>query len=92
MQQVINILIFNFISIMIFTVIYMYLPKNSFTKIYNNEEFTLIDYFSYSTTIQAGIGLSDMTRNNQYAIVVTTIQQLVYMTSYALVVYLLIKI
>jgi hypothetical protein len=61
MERVIKTVVFHIICIIIFTFMY-YSVKDDFEGQFN-EKLTLIDYFGLSTTIQAGVGISDIHPN-----------------------------
>jgi len=77
---------FHFICILFFSLLYFFL-KNNFQK-HINQEFTLLDYFLLSTTIQAGVGISNMYPNTDIGKTLMIIQQLIKITTHVFTVYI----
>lgn len=74
MKRVVKIFIFNVSCICIFAMFY-YQFRDHF-DCQTNQELTLLDYFTLSTTIQAGVGLSDIYPVSVYGKILTITQQM----------------
>jgi hypothetical protein len=80
MKQILSAILLNFISIFIFGCIYIYL-KDEF--IYNESDkisklknkIQIIDIIMYTTTIQSGVGLTNIMPNTSISKFFTIIQQ-----------------
>ena len=77
---------FHFICILIFALFYYYLKDHFQRQI--KEEFTLLDYFLLSTTIQAGVGISDIYPISFYGKLLMIIQQLLKITTHVFTIYI----
>jgi len=98
MKEIFGALLLNFISICIFCTIYFYL-KDDF--IYNisekfsnlklnsnfNEKVKLIDIIMYTTSIQAGVGLTNIMPNTFQSKFFTIIQQYLMISSNLIILY-----
>jgi hypothetical protein len=89
MRVVIGTIIFNFICISIFCMIYFYLKEGFINNDTSKDEIELIDFIMFTTTVQAGVGITSLTPNSVSTKVVATIQQLIMITSYVFVLYLI---
>ena len=69
--------IFNIILVILFSIIYTLLPENNFKSIKPKHDLTYLDFLFYSTTIQAGVGLPDITAYSPLATFVALIQQII---------------
>jgi len=88
MIRVIKLAVFNYLAIVFFTVIYYNMQHGSFSKIGKpNVSPSLTDIFSYTTSIQAGVGLPDISCESQSAKLAVTIQQLVMIMSNIFIIY-----
>ena len=88
MIRVFATIFFNFICIGIFCIIYLYLKdefinnnalKNNALK---NNDIDIMDFILFSTTIQAGVGITSLSPNSFSTKLVATIQQIIMITSY----------
>lgn len=68
---------FNIVIIIIFSIIYNLIPENNFKSIKPKDKLTYLDFLFYSTTIQAGVGLPDITAYSSLATFAALIQQLI---------------
>jgi hypothetical protein len=89
MKQILAAILLNFISIFIFGCIYLYL-KDDF--IYNEpsnlkNKIQIIDLIMYSSTIQSGVGLTNLTPNSFKAKFFTIIQQYLLISSHFFILY-----
>jgi hypothetical protein len=80
---------FNFLCIFFFGMIYIYL-KNEFIN-NNNFDIKLIDIMMFSTTVQSGVGLTNLFPKSFNAKLVTIIQQLTMICSYVIILYIIAK-
>ena len=90
MRIVFATIFFNFLCIIFFGMIYLYL-KNEFINNANKNAIKLIDIIMFSTTIQAGVGLSNLLPNSFNSKLVTIIQQLTMICSYVFILYIITK-
>jgi len=80
MKQILSAILLNFISILIFCMIYIFL-KDDFIyiesdKINNlNKKIQIIDLIMYTSTIQSGVGLTNLMPNSFKVKVFTIMQQ-----------------
>jgi hypothetical protein len=73
--------LFNIIFIVIFSFIYMYISTDNFAALQPKDKITYIDLIFYSTTIQSGVGLSDINAVTDLAKILSMIQQLIMLAS-----------
>ncbi len=89
MKLVIRTLIFHLFCIIIFAYLYLYMEDQfelSFkTKKQENKSF--LDYFLLSTTIQAGVGYSDMYPVSYYSKFAVIVQQFLMMMTHIITLY-----
>ncbi len=86
MKIVIRTVLFHFLCIIFFSLVYFYF-KGDFQ---NNmkEEFSFLDYFYLSTTIQAGVGMSNMYPISVYSKIIMIIQQIIMIMAHVLTFYI----
>lgn len=89
MKIVIGTIFFNFLCIIFFGMIYIYLKKEFINN--NNSDIKLIDIIMFSTSVQAGVGLTNLFPNSFNAKLVTIIQQLTMICSYVIILYIIAK-
>lgn len=87
MKIVIRTVFFHFLCILIFAIFY-YNFKDHFQHNIKNEEFTLFDYILLSTTIQAGVGISDIYPISFYAKLLMIVQQLIMIMTHVFTLYI----
>jgi hypothetical protein len=75
MKLVIKTVLFHILCILIFAFFYYYFKDHFKRQI--KEEFTVLDYFFLSTTIQAGVGISDIYPISFYGKIIMIIQQFI---------------
>lgn len=93
MKIVFATIFFHFLCIIFFAIIYIYLRKG-FVKNVNSSlknDINLIDIIMFTTTIQAGVGLTNLIPNSLNLKLVTIIQQLTMICSYVFVLYMITK-
>jgi hypothetical protein len=86
MKIVIRTVFFHFICILIFALFY-YNFKDHFQR-QIKEQFTLLDYILLSTTIQAGVGISDIYPISFYGKIIMIIQQLIMIMTHVFTLYI----
>ena len=87
MKIVIRTVCFHFFCILIFA--YLYFNFRDDFQIQNKEELTTIDYIFLSTTIQAGVGISDVYPISFYGKVIMIIQQLIMIMTHVFTLYII---
>lgn len=88
MKRVIQTLIIHIVCILLFTFLYAYSSihfnnnkQNKFNDYSHESKLdSMIDFLLFSTTIQAGVGISDMLPISVYGKILTITQQLIMMT------------
>jgi hypothetical protein len=75
MKLVIRTVLFHILCILIFASFYYYFNDHFKSQI--KEEFTFLDSFFLSTTIQAGVGISDIYPISFYGKIIMIIQQFI---------------
>lgn len=86
MKIVIRTVFFHFLCIIFFGILYLYL-KDDFTE---KQDVTLglIDYLLLSTTIQAGVGISDIYPTSFYGKITMIIQQFILISTHVFTIYI----
>lgn len=87
MRIVIRTVLFHFLCILFFAVIYLRMKDNFVKSKEKEDKDQLIDYLLLSTTIQAGVGVSDIYPISYYGKVVMIIQQLVMICTHVFTIY-----
>ena len=87
MQLFLKTIYFNMFCIAIFTTIY-YSLDTQFDNLIKNQKNSLIDFFQLSTTIQAGVGVSNLTPNSTYSKTALIAQQFIMLTSHLFSLYI----
>ena len=80
--------LFNLICLIFFSFVYMSISSDNFAALQPKDKITYIDLIFYSTTIQSGVGLSDINAVSDLAKILSMIQQLIMIAS----VFILIKV
>jgi hypothetical protein len=88
MKYVFRALVFHLICIVIFFFIYWYLENHFIIDNKSKENVKNIDFLLLSTTIQTGVGLSDVHPVTLLSKICLIIQQLVMLSSHILTLYL----
>ena len=78
--------IFHILCIFIFALFYYYFRDDFKTEV--KENFTLLDYIFLSTTIQSGVGLTDIYPIDFYGKLIMIIQQLVLIMTHVFTIYI----
>ena len=87
MKIVIRTVIFHFSCIIVFGILYYYLRDDFAEKEGVNLE--IIDYALLSTTIQAGVGISELYPTSFYGKIAMIIQQLIMLSTHIFTIYIL---
>lgn len=89
MKLVLRTLIFHLISIIAFAYIYFYLSEHfqSYNEERNKQYTSCLDYFLLSTTIQVGVGISDLYPISQYSKIAVIIQQFIMLMTHIITLY-----
>ena len=85
MKIVIRTVFFHILCIVIFGLLYYYFRDDFKTQV--KEEFTILDYLFLSTTIQSGVGLTDIYPIAFYGKLMMIIQQLVMIMTHVFTIY-----
>lgn len=86
MKIVIRTVLFHFSCIIVFGILYFYLKEDFAEKEEANLE--IIDYVLLSTTIQAGVGVSDLYPTTFYGKLTMIIQQLLMICTHVFTIYI----
>ena len=86
MRLAIKTIVFHFLCILLFTLLYFNFKDNFNTQ--QKDEFTMLDSFFLSTTIQAGVGLSDVFPISSYGKIIMIVQQLSMIMTHVFTLYL----
>ena len=91
MRILLNSVGFHVFSLILFTFIYYSLPSGNFTIPNKNKQLLLLDYFNLSTTIQAGVGITQIIPITYLAQTTMSAQQLLLIIGNVTIVYQLIN-
>lgn len=86
MKIVIRTVLFHFLCIIFFGILYLYFKDDFVEKKDVNKG--LIDYLLLSTTIQAGVGISDIYPTSFYGKITMIIQQFVMISTHVFTIYI----
>lgn len=78
--------IFHILCIFIFALFYYYFRDDFKTEV--KEKFTLLDYIFLSTTIQSGVGLTDIYPIDFYGKLIMIIQQITLIMTHVFTIYI----
>lgn len=84
MKLVIRTLIFHIFCIIIFAIIYSKLSE----QFQEHEKKNVVDFILLSTTIQAGVGISDLFPLSHYSKIVVIIQQMLMLFTHVITLYI----
>jgi hypothetical protein len=89
MKIVIRTVIFHFICILLFAILYYYSSEQyQYQNISKNQSHSsLIDYIFLSTTIQAGVGLTDIYPISSYGKMLMIFQQFIMIMTHVFTIY-----
>ncbi len=88
MKIVIRTVCFHFLCILFFAFIYLKLKDNFMKGDEKERELRLVDYILFSTTIQAGVGISDIYPISFYGKITMVIQQLIMICTHVFTIYI----
>ena len=89
MKIVIRTVCFHFLCIIVFGILYFYLKDDLLAdKGHKKTEVQIIDYVVFSTTIQSGVGMTDLYPTNFYGKLAMTIQQLIMICTHVFTLYI----
>jgi hypothetical protein len=86
MKIAIRTVLFHILCIFVFAFLYYYFRDDFKTQV--KEQFTILDYIFLSTTIQSGVGLTDVYPIDFYGKLVMIIQQLVLIMTHVFTIYI----
>lgn len=86
MKIVIRTVFFHILCIIIFALFYYYFRDDFKTQV--KEDFTVLDYLFLSTTIQSGVGLSNIYPISFYGKLIMIIQQLIMIMTNVFTIYI----
>ena len=86
MKIVIRTVLFHILCILFFALFYFYFQDHFQRKV--DEEFTTLDYLLLSTTIQAGVGISDMYPISFYGKIIMILQQILMIMTHVVTLYI----
>ena len=78
--------LFHILCIFIFALFYYYFRNDFKTEV--KEKFTLLDYIFLSTTIQSGVGLTDIYPIDFYGKLIMIIQQITLIMTHVFTIYI----
>lgn len=87
MKIVIRTVLFHIICIIIFGFLYLYFAEHFNSNNVNKKYNTVIDYVLLSTTIQAGVGISDLFPITYYSKLIMIVQQLLMIFTHIFTLY-----
>ncbi len=89
MKLVIRTVVFHLFCIIIFAYLYLYLSDHfqSDNQEKNKKYTSYLDFFLLSTTIQAGVGISDLYPVSYYSKIAVIIQQFLMMLTHIITLY-----
>lgn len=87
MKNFIRTVLFHFLCIIIFSIVYLNLENNFKKDNTHDKEQTFIDFVLLSTTIQAGVGISDLYPVSIYGKVAVLLQQLIMLCTHVFTIY-----
>jgi hypothetical protein len=88
MKIVIRTVCFHFTCIIFFGILYFYLKEDLAETGHKSHDFETIDYLLLSTTIQAGVGVSDLYPTNFYGKLAMTCQQIIMICTHVFTIYI----
>lgn len=86
MKIAIRTVFFHFLCILIFGFVY-YNIQNHFHRNSSQERETFLDYILLSTTIQAGVGISHIYPNTNFAKIILILQQIIMIMTHVFTLY-----
>ena len=87
MIQLLQTLFFNLFCIIIFTIVYSMMGPQ-FNKTGNSGPNNLLDFFQLSTTVQAGVGVTNLYPNSTSSKIAMIAQQFVMLSTHLITLYI----
>ncbi len=87
MRLAVKTIVFHFLCIFIFTLLYFNF-KDNFNRLQKPDDFTMLDSLFLSTTIQSGVGLSDIYPISFYGKLIMIVQQLFMIMTHVFTLYI----
>ena len=87
MKNFIRTVLFHFLCIIIFSIVYLNLENNFKKDNTHDKDQTFIDFVLLSTTIQAGVGISDLYPVSIYGKLAVLLQQLIMLCTHVFTIY-----
>jgi len=91
MRILVNSLVFHLLCLLLFAFIYYMLPVGNFHIPNKNKQLLLLDYFNLSTTIQAGVGITQIQPTSYLAQTIMSLQQILLITGNLTILYHIIR-
>jgi hypothetical protein len=90
MKLVIRTMIFHLLCIIVFAYLYLYLSEDfdSSGQHKHNKYSSYLDFFLLSTTIQSGVGISDLYPISTYSKMIVIIQQCLMLLTHVITLYI----
>lgn len=86
MKLLIRTLIFHFVCILMFSLLYLNITDGFVAA--DNKSIGYIDYVLLSTTVQAGVGITNVVANSQLGKYLLILQQLILISTHAFTLYI----
>jgi len=86
MKIVIRTIFFHFLCILFFTFLYLYFKQDYYSEI--KKELNIIDFILLSTTIQAGVGVTNIYPIGYYGKLIMILQQFLMLMSHVFTLYI----
>lgn len=86
MKLVIRTVIFHFVCILIFAFIYFNVSEQF--HVHKEDNRGIIDFILLSTTIQAGVGITDLYPTSSYTKIAVIIQQMIMLFTHVITLYI----
>lgn len=88
MKKVFQLFLYNLILILSFTIIYYYIGDEHFENLKGKKQVSALDCLFLATTIQVGVGLSDINMVTPLSKILAIIQQILMMGNTIFMIYL----
>lgn len=88
MKLIIRTIVFHFFCIILFSIVYFNLAESFIDVNDNKKNKTYLDFFSLSTTIQSGVGLTFLEPTDIYGKFAVLLQQLILISTYVITLYI----
>lgn len=88
MKAAIRTIVFHISCIILFSLLYLYFSSHFVNNDGNKAHKSYIDFLLLSTTVQAGVGISDLYPVSFYSKIVMIIQQMLMLTTHIFTLYI----